>query len=138
MKRLGACIGAAAVVWATGGAAAESLTVAGAALKNVEVAPATASLSRTVALDGDVPTAAYVVAHMPDGQALQRTNLGYWQPWDGKLESLVDNGFRAKSDALTFKILEEDISGRFFPITVTLAYRTGNQVKFGVFQVMPE
>ena len=137
MKRLAAGVGAVVVAWASG-AAAESLTVSGASLESVAVAPATANVARTVALNGDAPTATYVTAHMPDGRALQRTNLGYWQPWDGKLDSLVDNGFRAAGGNLTFKILKEDISGRFFPITVTLAYRAGEQVKFGVFQIMPE
>jgi hypothetical protein len=137
MKRLLAGVGAVVVAWASG-AAAESLTVAGAALESVAVAPASANVSRSVALNGDAPTATYVMAHMPDGQALQRTNLGYWQPWDGKLDSLVDNGFRPSGGDLTFKVLKEDISGRFFPITVTLAYRTAEAVKFGVFQIMPE
>jgi hypothetical protein len=137
MKRLVAGVGAVVVAWVSG-AAAESLTVAGAALESVAVAPAAANLTRTVALNGDAPTATYVMAHMPDGRTLQRTNLGYWQPWDGKLDSLVDNGFRPAAGDLTFKILKEDISGRFFPITVTLAYRTGEAVKFGVFQIMPE
>jgi hypothetical protein len=138
MKRLGLGIGAIVVAWATGAAAIEGLSVDGAALESVKLAPATANVSRTVALNGDAPTAAYVTAHMPDGRALQRTNLGYWQPWDGKLDSLVDNGFRAAAGSLTFKILKEDISGRFFPITVTLAYRAGDRVKYGVFQIMPE
>ena len=138
MKRLGACIGAVALAWAAGAAGAESLTVAGARLESVKLAPAAANLSRIVELNGDAPTAAYVTAHMPDGRALQRTNLGYWEPWDGRTDSLVDNGFRAAGGVLAFKILKEDISGRFFPITFTLAYRTGDQVKFGVFQVMPE
>jgi hypothetical protein len=107
-------------------------------LQNVVVEATTANVSRTVALNGDAPSATYVMAHMPDGRVLQRTNLGYWEPWDGKLDSLVDNGFRAAGGDLTFKILKEDISGRFFPITVTLAYRVGDAVKFGVFQIMPE
>ncbi len=138
MKRLGLGIGAIVVAWTTGAAAIESLSIAGAALESVKLTPAGANVSRTVALNGDAPVATYVTAHMPDGRALQRTNLGYWQPWDGKLDSLVDNGFRAAAGNLTFKILKEDISGRFFPITVTVAYRAGDQVKFGVFQIMPE
>lgn len=138
MKRVGACIGAVAVAWAAAAHAAESLTAQGARLANIRVAPAAANVSRTIALGGDAPTATYVTAHMPDGRALQRTNLGYWQPWDGDPDSLVDNGFSPVGGNLTFKILKEDISARFFPITITLAYRVGDQVKFGVFQIMPE
>jgi len=138
MRRLGACIGAIAVAWATGAAAVESLAVEGARLENVTLAPAAANVARTVALNGDAPTATYVVAHTPGGQALQRTNLGYWHPWDGDVRSLVDNGFRPAGGSLTFKILKEDLSARFFPIRVTIAYRVGEQVKFGVFQIMPE
>lgn len=138
MKRVGACIGAAAIAWATAASAAESLATQGARLADVRVAPAAADISRTVALEGDAPTATFVMAHMPDGRSLQRTNLGYWQPWDGDPDSLIDNGFQPANGELTFKVLKEDISGRFFPITVTLAYRVGEQVKFGVFQIMPE
>jgi hypothetical protein len=138
MKRAAACIGAVSVAWAMQAAAADSLTVEGARLDGVSVAPATANVARTVTLNGDAPAATYVVAHTPDGKALQRTNLGYWHPWDGALSSLVDNGFRPAGDALTFKILKEDISGRFFPIRVTIAYRVGEQIKFGVFQIVPE
>ena len=138
MTRVGAFIGAVVVAWAIGPAAAETLSVEGAWLQGVTVAPATANLSRTIELDGDVPTATHVTAHMPDGRALQRTNLGYWQPWDGDASKLVDNGFKPAGGSLTYKILKEDISARFFPITVTVAYRVGSQLKFGVFQVMPE
>lgn len=138
MKRVLACIGAVAVAWTAGPVAAETLSVQGARLQDVVTAPATANLTRTIDLAGDVPTETYVMAHMPDGRSLARTNLGYWQPWDGDVAKLIDNGFKPAGGSLTFKILKEDISGRFFPIAVTLAYRTGDKVKFGVFHVMPE
>lgn len=138
MKRIGACIGAIVVAWTTGAAAVDSLTVEGARLDNVALSPAAANVARTVALNGDAPSATYVMAHSADGKSLQRTNLGYWHPWDGVATSLVDNGFRPAGDTLTFKILKEDISARFFPIRVTIAYRVGEQIKFGVFQIVPE
>ena len=119
-------------------ARAESLTVNGATLVDIVVDAANANIVRSIDLGGDVPLASYVMAHMPDGKSLQRTNLGYWIPWDGRTESLIDNGFVAGSGTLIFKVLRQDISDRFFPITIVLAYRTASNVKFGVFQVSPQ
>lgn len=95
-------------------------------------------LSRTIALNGDSPSAYYVTAHMPDGRALQRNNLGYWLPWDGRPQSLIDNRFTASNGKVTYKILRQEIGDLFFPVTITLAYRVDGRVKFGVFNILPE
>ena len=119
-------------------AAAETLTEAGSVLAGMATEVVEADVARTVDLAGDAPIATYVTAHMPDGKALQRTNLGYWVPWNGRVDELIDNHFTPSGDTLTFNILNEDISGQFFPITITLAYRTAAGLKFGVFQLSPQ
>ena len=128
--------------FAAGAAAAEKLTVAGAALADVTVNPATVAttgISRKIDLAGDAPTATHVTAHLPDGRHLQRSNLGYWLPWDGDVDSLIDNRLPLNGDGtVTFKVLKEDLSDKMFPIAVTLAYTVGEQVKFGVFQILPQ
>ncbi|MBM3489537.1 MAG: hypothetical protein FJX68_03665 [Alphaproteobacteria bacterium] len=120
------------------GAQAETLNSKGARLAPVKVPIAAANVGKTVELGGDVPTASHVMASMPDGRSLQRTNQGYWLPWDGTPASLIDNGFQPTGGLLTFKVLKEDLTQRFLPVTVTVAYRAGGQLKFGVFDVVPE
>lgn len=125
-----------------GAAAAEKLSTAGTALTDVAVDPAavaTSGVARVIDLSGDVPTATFVTAHLPDGKHLQRSNLGYWLPWNGDADSLIDNRLPLNGDGtVTFKVVKEDLSDKMFPIAVTLAYSVGAQVKFGVFQILPQ
>jgi hypothetical protein len=119
--------------------AAESLTTTGARLADVPVDPSGAiDLRRTITVGDDSPSAYYVTANMPDGRRLQRNNLGYWLPWDGRASSLIDNRFTLNSGTVTYKILRQNIGDVFFPITITLAYRVNGTIKFGVFNVLPE
>lgn len=125
-----------------GAGAAEKLSTGGTALADIAVNPAavaTSGVSRTIDLSGDAPTATFVTAHLPDGKHLQRSNLGYWLPWDGDVDSLIDNRLPLNGDGtVTFKVVKEDLSDKMFPIAVTLAYTVGEQVKFGVFQILPQ
>ena len=118
-------------------AQAETLSETGSRLSDVTIDPKSADITRSVSLNGDAPAATYVMAHGADGTTLMRNNLGYWEPWDGDLTQLIDNRFTAAGDNLTFKIVDQDISDRLFPIRIVIAYRTGETLKFGVFQVSP-
>lgn len=138
-SRLARAAALALLLTAPAAAAAEQLSASGTKLEDVGVnLAAPVSLTRTISLNGDSPSAFYVTAHMPDGRALQRNNLGYWVPWDGRPQSLIDNRFRVSDGQVTYKILRQDIADLFFPVTVTLAYRADGTVKFGVFNLLPE
>ena len=119
-------------------ALAESLSTAGSVLTDVSVDPTAADITRTIDLNGDTPIATYVMAHTTGGKSLQRTNLGYWIPWGGKVDALIDNGFQANGASVTYKLIDQDISSFMFPITFVVAYRTSSALKFGVFQVSPK
>lgn len=126
------------VVLATAAAAhAESLSEAGTVLADQRVDFNNADITRSIDLNGDTPSATFVMAHTLGGKRLQRTNLGYWIPWNGDVDELIDNKFQANGGSLTYKIVSQDISGFMFPITFVLAYRVGETLKFGVFQVSP-
>lgn len=118
-------------------AAPQRLSVDGVRLGTITLAPGVSRLDVTIDLGGDVPTATYVIAHNPTNQALQRTNDGYWIPWDSKVASLVDNHFAPAGGKLTYKLVAEDLSGAFFPLSFTLAYRVGDEFKYGVIAVLP-
>lgn len=97
--------------------------------------PRKAVVIRTVDLQGDLPTATYVMAHDMTNRMLQRTNDGYWVAWDRKLTSLVDNQIVPQNGKLVFKVFAEDISASKFPLSITLAYKVGGVLKYGVFPV---
>ena len=116
--------------------AVDRLSETGARLAPEVVAdPRKAVVVRTVDLQGDMPSAAYVMAHDLTNRMLQRTNDGYWVAWDRKLTSLVDNQITPQNGKLVFKVFAEDISGAQFPLSITLAYKVGGVVKYGVFPV---
>lgn len=116
--------------------AIDRLSETGARLAPEVVADARkAVVVRTVDLQGDQPSAAYVMAHDMTNRMLQRTNDGYWIAWDRKHASLVDNQITPQNGKLVFKVFAEDISGAQFPLSITLAYKVGNVLKYGVFPV---
>lgn len=138
------------VAWWLGGAlgfalsaasasAGDRLTVQGVMLSPVKVAPATAVISRTVDLDaGEQVASTYVSLRTADGKYLQRNNDGYWLPWSGTRDTLLDNRFLAVGGVLTFKVLKQDISQQSFPLTVSISYQGSAGLKFGVFEVLPQ
>ena len=134
-------LAASLLLWGHAGnaVAGDKLTLAGAYLGEIKVAPATAAVSRLVDLDGgEQPSATYVTMTLREGKRLQRTNEGYWVPWSGSVDSLLDNRFQPAGSQLLFKVLKEDLTGYMFPLTVTIAYRVPGGVKFGFFQVSPQ
>ena len=91
----------------------------------------------SVDLAGDTPEASYVWAIMGGGGGLQRTNDGYWVPWNGDTAQLIDNGFQSINGKLTFKVLDQAIGPDNHGITLGIGYRTGGVLKFGVYGILP-
>ena len=93
----------------------------------------------TVALDGDVPIATYVWTNIGGGSYLrQRTNEGYWIPWNGRIEELIDNRFAVANDRVVFKVIDEDIGSDNIGVTINIGYRIGGTLKYGYFGVLPK
>lgn len=113
------------------------LTADGARLGTLETAGPVSDLRFTVALDGDVPESTHVWASIGGSGLRQRTNEGYWVPWNGDPGTLVDNGFTAKDGAVEFKVLDEDVSEDNHGITIAVGYRAGGVLKYGVFGILP-
>lgn len=121
---------------ATAAHAADTLTATGARLVPEKLTDTSkAVIVRTVDLGGDIPTATYVIARDLTNQLLQRTNDGYWVPWDSQKSSLIDNKLTVQDGKLVYKVLSEDLSGALFPLSITLAYTAGGAFKYGVFAV---
>ncbi|UUX48636.1 hypothetical protein NUH88_14605 [Nisaea acidiphila] len=114
-----------------------SLSEAGERLPPIVVDSGSVTLEFEIALNGDRPTASYVTARTGDGDALQRTNLGYWVPWDGQLGSLIDNHAQVAAGVMKVKAFkDEDLSGELFPIRLTISYETASAFKFGVVELV--
>jgi len=124
---------------ACGSAFADPVTLSeqGARLAPIQVDSANVTVEIKVALGADRPTASYVSARTGDGDVLQRTNLGYWIPWDGRLDSLVDNHAPVSDGEMTVKVFRgEDLRSELFPIRLTIAYETASAFKFGVVELV--
>jgi len=119
-------------------AASENLELVtwGSVLPNAMIDTNRASLNVQVEIGGDIPLKTHITAHTPAGNMLQRTNLGYWVPWSGKLDDLIDTFSPKSSNAINFKIFkDDDLSEELFPIKIMVAYRTATELKFGVFDL---
>tara|TARA_B100000214_G_scaffold206405_1_gene149686 strand:+ start:731 stop:1180 length:450 start_codon:yes stop_codon:yes gene_type:complete len=119
-------------------AASENLELVtwGSILPNATIDAHRASLNIQVEVGDDVPLKTHITAHTPAGNILQRTNLGYWVPWSGKLNDLVDTFSPKTNKAINFKIFkDDDLTEELFPIKIMVAYRTATELKFGVFDL---
>lgn len=128
-----------AVVFLAATARAEPVTLSeqGTRLAPVEVVKNTVSVAFEIALGADSPTASYVSARTGDGTVMQRTNLGYWVPWDGRLDQLIDNHAPVAGGVMSVKVFkDEDLSDELFPIRLTIAYETASSFKFGVVELV--
>ena len=108
----------------------------GSVLPNITIDANRASLSIQVDVGDDVPLETHITAHTPAGNVMQRTNLGYWVPWSGKLVDLINNFSPMRRNKINFKIIKDDnLSQELFPIKIMVAYRTASELKFGVFDL---
>ncbi len=118
--------------------AVHRLSVDGARLGTLFTDGPVDDLRFTVALDGDVPTATHVWAVIGAAHRRQRTNDGYWVPWNGDPDSLIDNRFPVIDDRVVFKVLDEDIGDDNHGVTVAIGYLSGGILKYGLFGIIPE
>ena len=108
----------------------------GSVLPNMTIDANRASLSIQGDVGDDVPLETHITAHTPAGNVMQRTNLGYWVPWSGKLVDLINNFSPMRRNKINFKIFKDDnLSQELFPIKIMVAYRTASELKFGVFDL---
>lgn len=116
--------------------AGDVLTLDGARLDPIMVpAGVPADIRRVVTLNGDVPLVTYATARSVSGASYVRTRQGYWLPWSGRAEDLLDAGFQAQSGSIEFKLLKEELPRTHLPITVSIGYRAASGIKFGTFEI---
>jgi|266.fasta.fasta_contig_41_3576179_length_681_multi_4_in_0_out_0_1 hypothetical protein len=116
--------------------AGDVLTLDGARLEPMLVATGVpADIRRVVTLNGDVPLVTHATARSVSGANFVRTRQGYWLPWSGRAEDLLDAGFQAQSGSIEFKLLKEDLPRAQLPITVSIGYRAASGIKFGTFEI---
>lgn len=93
-------------------------------------------VEKQVATDGDSAEATHVVVQLPGSPPLMRDRQGLFQPWDLDPAHLADNGFPQIDGGVNFKIFNQDLSERNFPIRVSIYYRANGELKFGYFDVL--
>lgn len=112
------------------------LTATGTQLATLRADPKSVDISRSVPLAGDVPIASYIAFRPASTNSFfQRNDLGAWVLWDGKIETLINNGYQPANGVLGFVAAAIDLSPYMFPLTVIIAYWTGSELKVGQFDV---
>ncbi|MEE8333918.1 MAG: hypothetical protein V3R85_08715 [Alphaproteobacteria bacterium] len=114
------------------------LSESGTNLGAITTSGAVEDLRFTVDLQGDAPRATHVWATVGSNERRMRTNDGYWLPWNGDTKALVDNRFTVIDGKVVFKVMDEDISADNHGISVSIGYRVGDKLKYGVFAILPK
>lgn len=116
---------------------AQELTATGVQLAPVVLSDVVAAVvEKQIVMDGDVAQATYVVAQLSGNPPLMRDRQGVFQPWDMDPAHLADNGFPQTDGGVNFKIFNQDLSDRNFPVRVSVYYRANGELKFGYFDVL--
>lgn len=89
----------------------------------------------SVDLQGDVLTATYVWGTVGSNGFRVRTNEGYWIPFNGDADKLIDNRIPVVDGKVQFKILDEDIGDDNQGVGINIGYRVGGVLKYGVYAV---
>jgi len=114
------------------------LSESGTDLGTMTTAGAVADLRFTVDLRGDRPSATHVWATVGSNDRRVRTNEGYWLPWNGNTDTLVDNRFPVIDGKVVFKVMDEDIGADNHGVSISIGYRVGDKLKYGVFAILPK
>lgn len=107
-------------------------------LGTITSAGAVDDLRFTVDLQGDVPSATHVWATVGSNERRMRTNEGYWLPWNGNTDALADNQFPVIDNKVVFKVMDEDIGADNHGVSISIGYRVGDRLKYGVFAILPK
>jgi hypothetical protein len=78
----------------------------------------------------------HAVARFQSNMPRKRTANGFWLPWDGQTETLIDLKLKPSADGvLSFALIEEDLSAQFLPIAFTVIVRSPKDVRWGYLVV---
>lgn len=115
-----------------GAAAAERLSAAGAALPAVAYAPGGALEARVDAGGDEVLSVHTLIRPASSNQVWMRDRDGFWTEWNGDRAALLPAAARREGGELVFKVFAESPKG-VTSMTITLAYRTPEGLKYGWF-----
>ena len=130
-------LAAAFAVYSTSAAELYNLSKSGTDLGSLVTSGPVDDLRFKVSYAGESPKATYVYARIGGAELRQRTNLGYWVPWNGDLAELIDNGFPISGGRIEYKVLDQNLGRDNRGMTIVIAYRTEKEFKFGSFSIIP-
>lgn len=122
---------------ATAHGAEYTLSPEGAVLGTIETTGEIDDLRITVDLAGDVADSTHAWALIGGSELRQRTANGYWVPWSGDTDDLVDNNFATHDGRIVFKLIDGPLGDDNRGISLAVGYRTGGTLKYGVLGLVP-
>lgn len=113
--------------------AAERLETGGVPLPAQAIGP-DGVLETTVDATGDEVLSVHTMIRPASTNiVMMRDRDGFWVNWDGDRASLIPSAARNDNGVLTYKIFQQPPAG-VNAMTVTIAYRTPEGLKFGWFE----
>lgn len=113
--------------------AAERLSAEGAALAPATFPPGGALEARIDAAGDQVLSVHTIMRPASSNLMWMRDRDGFWTEWSGERDALAPGAARREGDELVFKIFDAPPAG-IGAMTVTLAYRTPEGLKYGWFE----
>ncbi len=122
-----------AALAAAGAGAAERLSVGGAELPAVSFPSGGALEARVDAAGDEVISVHALLRPASSNQVWMRDRDGFWTEWNGDRAALLPAAARREGDELVFKLFTAPPAG-VSSMTITLAYRTPQGLKYGWFE----
>lgn len=115
-----------------------TLSLTGASLGIIESDGTLADLRLTVNPGSDQVSSTHVWAVLGGAELRQRTNNGYWVPWSGNVDDLIDNRFAVDGGTIEFKVVDGSIAADNQGITIVIGYKAGSVLKHGALGIIPK
>lgn len=132
MRLLGLTCAAGAALIASLSVAAERLSLEGTALPAAAF-DAGGALEARVDVSGDEVLSAHTVLNPASSTTYwMRDRDGFWAPWSGEIDDLVESAVKREGDELVFKVFDAPPAG-VPSMVISIAYRTPEGLKFGWF-----
>jgi len=88
-------------------------------------------ISWIVDLQGQSPITTHITARFQNNRPLMKRSNGSWGLWSGVFGDLENLNLVPNGNVLVYDIGSQTLPGIFFPVVITLAYRTNTELLWG-------
>jgi len=111
--------------------AQDVLTTEGTDLGRFVVSNLPSDISWIVDLQGQSPITTHITARFQNNQPLVKRSDGSWGLWNGVFGDIENLNLIPNGNVIVYDISSETLPDIFFPVVITLAYRTETEILWG-------